>query len=254
MFRKLYGYRTCEKKLDGSKVERPCLYHQVGECPGPCSGKVSEDEYKKGINEIIRFFEGDTAGVVKDLKSKMLKCSENMEFEQAAAYRDMLNNIQEMTQVQRVTASDDMNRDVIGIAMKDFKAIVQVFFIRSGKMDKSNELFFRLARNWSASIPITVSIFLRVSIITGLSEFTSSLNKLYHSLIRAIRLHQLDFKVPAILLPQRAEDNARNKHEQGYHHHYTADNQRGEPRDQPGPKVIHPHRNKEYYCKNWYHY
>ncbi len=134
MFRKLYGYRTCEKKLDGSKVERPCLYHQVGECPGPCSGKVSEDEYKKGINEIIRFFEGDTAGVVKDLKSKMLKCSENMEFEQAAAYRDMLNNIQEMTQVQRVTASDDMNRDVIGIAMKDFKAIVQVFFIRSGKM------------------------------------------------------------------------------------------------------------------------
>ena len=134
MFRKLYGYRTCEKKLDGSKVERPCLYHQVGECPGPCSGKVSEDEYKKGIKEIIRFFEGDTAGVVKDLKSKMLKCSENMEFEQAAAYRDMLNNIQEMTQVQRVTASDDMNRDVIGIAMKDFKAIVQVFFIRSGKM------------------------------------------------------------------------------------------------------------------------
>ena len=134
MFRKLYGYRTCEKKLDGSKVERPCLYHQVGECPGPCSGKVSEEEYKKGINEIIRFFEGDTAGVVKDLKSKMLKCSENMEFEQAAAYRDMLNNIQEMTQVQRVTASDDMNRDVIGIAMKDFKAIVQVFFIRSGKM------------------------------------------------------------------------------------------------------------------------
>ena len=134
MFRKLYGYRTCEKKLDGSKVERPCLYHQVDECPGPCSGKVSEDEYKKGINEIIRFFEGDTTGVVKDLKSKMLKCSENMEFEQAAAYRDMLNNIQEMTQVQRVTASDDMNRDVIGIAMKDFKAIVQVFFIRSGKM------------------------------------------------------------------------------------------------------------------------
>jgi excinuclease ABC subunit C len=134
MFRKLYGYRTCEKKLDGSKVERPCLYHQVGECPGPCSGKVSEDEYKKGINEIIRFFEGDTAGVVKDLKSKMLKCSENMEFEQAAAYRDMLNNIQEMTQVQRVTASDDMNRNVIGIAMKDFKAIVQVFINRSRKM------------------------------------------------------------------------------------------------------------------------
>ena len=134
MFRKLYGYRTCDKKLDGTKTERPCLYHQVGECPGPCSGKVSEEEYKKGINEIVRFLEGDTAQVVKDLKAKMLKCSENMEFEQAAAYRDMLNNVEEMSQVQRVTASDEMNRDVIGIAMKDYKAIVQVFFIRSGKM------------------------------------------------------------------------------------------------------------------------
>ena len=134
MFRKLYGYRTCDKKLDGTKTERPCLYHQVGECPGPCSGKVSEEEYKKGINEIVRFLEGDIAQVVKDLKAKMLKCSENMEFEQAAAYRDMLNNVEEMSQVQRVTASDEMNRDVIGIAMKDYKAIVQVFFIRSGKM------------------------------------------------------------------------------------------------------------------------
>ncbi len=134
MFRKLYGYRTCDKKLDGTKTERPCLYHQVGECPGPCSGKVSEEEYKKGINEIVRFLEGDIEQVVKDLKAKMLKCSENMEFEQAAAYRDMLNNVEEMSQVQRVTASDEMNRDVIGIAMKDYKAIVQVFFIRSGKM------------------------------------------------------------------------------------------------------------------------
>ena len=134
MFRKLYGYRTCEKKLDGTRVERPCLYNQVGECPGPCSGKVSEEEYKKGINEIVCFFDGDTAGVVKDLKAKMLTCSQNMEFEQAAVYRDMLSNVEAMSQVQRVTASDEMNRDVIGIAMKDYKAIAQVFFIRSGKV------------------------------------------------------------------------------------------------------------------------
>ena len=134
MFRKLYGYRTCDKKIDGTKQERPCLYRDMGECPGPCSGKVSEETYKEGIEKIVRFFDGDTKGVIKSLKEKMLKCSENMEFEQAAAYRDMLNNVEAMSQVQRVTASDEMNRDVIGIAMKDFKAIVQVFFIRSGKM------------------------------------------------------------------------------------------------------------------------
>ncbi|MBR4341396.1 MAG: excinuclease ABC subunit UvrC [Lachnospiraceae bacterium] len=134
MFRKLYGYRTCVKKLDGTKIDRPCLYYQVGECMGPCSGKVSEEEYRKGIDEIIRFFEGDSTEVKKNLKSKMLECSENLEFEKAAEYRDMLNNVEQLGQTQRVTASDDMNRDVIGIAMKEYKAIVQIFFIRQGRM------------------------------------------------------------------------------------------------------------------------
>ena len=134
MFRKLYGYRTCNKKLDGQSVERPCLYHQVGECMGPCSGNVDPEEYRKGIDEIAGFFEGDSSSVKKNLKEKMLKCSENMEFEQAAAYRDMLQNVEELSQTQRVTAGFEMNRDVIGIALKDYKAVVQIFFIRSGKM------------------------------------------------------------------------------------------------------------------------
>jgi len=134
MFRKLYGYRTCNKKLDGQSVERPCLYHQVGECMGPCSGNVDPEEYRKGIDEIAGFFEGDSSSVKKNLKEKMLKCSENMEFEQAAAYRDMLQNVEELSQTQRVTAGFEMNRDVIGISLKDYKAVVQIFFIRSGKM------------------------------------------------------------------------------------------------------------------------
>ncbi len=134
MFRKLYGYRTCEKKLDGTKVDRPCLYHQVGECMGPCFGNVSEEEYKKGIDEIVKFFEGDSSQVKKSLKEKMLECSEKMEFEKAAEYRDMLNNVEQLGQTQRVTASDEMNRDVIGLAMKDYKAVVQIFFIRQGRM------------------------------------------------------------------------------------------------------------------------
>ena len=134
MFRKLYGYRTCNKKLDGQAVERPCLYHQVGECMGPCSGNVDPEEYKKGIDEIVRFFEGDSSSVKKSLKAKMLECSENMEFEKAAGFRDMLQNVEELSQTQRVTAGFEMNRDVIGIALKDYKAVVQIFFVRSGKM------------------------------------------------------------------------------------------------------------------------
>ena len=134
MFRKLYGYRTCNKKLDGTGQERPCLYHQVGECPAPCSGNVKEEEYRKGIDEIVRFFEGDSTFVKRDLKERMLKCSENLEFEKAAEYRDMLNNVEELSQTQRVTAADEMNRDVIGIAEKDYSAIVQIFFIRHGRM------------------------------------------------------------------------------------------------------------------------
>lgn len=134
VMRTLYKFRVCAKKLDGEKIERPCLYHQMGQCSGPCGGCVSPEEYNAGIKEIISFFDGDSSGIRRLLKQNMLDCSERMEFERAAEFRDMLRDIDELSQVQRVTATDESNRDCVGLALKDGRAVAQVFFIRGGKM------------------------------------------------------------------------------------------------------------------------
>lgn len=134
LLQNVYPYRNCEKVLDGSKVDRPCLYYQIGQCSGPCSGEVSEEEYKKGIDAIIAFFEGDTSGVKKTITDKMMAASEEMKYEEAQKYKEMLAGIDSMQQVQRVTSSDDANRDVIGLAQAGVRAIAQIFFIRGGRL------------------------------------------------------------------------------------------------------------------------
>lgn len=134
LLRKVYTFRTCEKVLDGSRVDRPCLYNQIGECSGPCSGNVDAEEYRKGIDAIVRFFDGDTAEVRKTITHKMRDAADAMRFEEAQLYKEMLENIDRMSQVQRVTSEDDTNRDVIGIAQANAKAIAQIFFIRGGRL------------------------------------------------------------------------------------------------------------------------
>lgn len=134
LLRKVYPYRTCEKVIDGSRSDRPCLYCQIGQCSGPCSGKVTEEEYKKGIESIVRFLEGDSTEVKKLLTEKMMAAAEDMRFEEAQSYKNMLMGIDSMQQVQRVTSSDDANRDVIGLAQAGVRAITQVFFIRGGRL------------------------------------------------------------------------------------------------------------------------
>ena len=134
MIRGLYKYRRCDKKLEVGKTERPCLYYQLGQCNGPCAGKVEAEDYRRDIDEIVSFFDGDSSGIKKLLKKKMMEHSERMEFEKAAEYRDMLRGIENLSQIQRATAADETNRDCVGLAVKDNKAIATVFFVRSGKM------------------------------------------------------------------------------------------------------------------------
>ncbi len=134
LLRKIYMPRTCSKRLDGTPNERPCLYYHMKQCKAPCTGKVSEEDYRRAIDSIIAFLDGDVSSVKRDIKAKMERASFAMEFEQAAEYRDMLRNIEKMSQTQKVTSGDEGNRDVIGLATADDEAVVQVFFIRNGKM------------------------------------------------------------------------------------------------------------------------
>lgn len=135
LLRRLYRIRTCNRNLpkDIGK-ERPCLYYQIKQCDAPCQGYISSEEYMKSINEVIEFLNGNYAIVTKNLEAKMKEASANLEFETAAEYRDLLLSVEKLSQKQKATDTNGTDRDIIAFATAGDEAVVQVFFIRSGKM------------------------------------------------------------------------------------------------------------------------
>ncbi|MBQ1194450.1 MAG: excinuclease ABC subunit UvrC [Lachnospiraceae bacterium] len=135
LLRKIYKIRSCRKKLpEDIGKGRVCLNYHIKQCDGPCMGYISSEDYKKSVNEAIEFLSGKYDNVLKMLENKMLSASEDMEFEKAAEYRDLLNNVKAIAQKQKITSEEIMDRDVIAYASEDFDAVVQVFFIREGKL------------------------------------------------------------------------------------------------------------------------
>ena len=114
--------------------DRPCLNYHIGQCNAPCQGYVSEAEYRENIESVISFLNGNYSEIMKELTGKMMDCSEKMEYEEAARYRDLLNSVKQIAQKQKITADDATDRDVIACAMDAEDAVVQVFFIRQGKL------------------------------------------------------------------------------------------------------------------------
>lgn len=152
LLRKLYKIRNCSRQIteDGEKT-RPCLYKHIGQCDAPCEGGVSKEAYKNMISEVMRFLDGDTDGIVKDLKAKMLAASEEMDFENAAVYRDRINAINAMKQDQKATDFKTEERDIIAFYAEDDRAVVQVFFMRGGRMLGREHFFFRGLEDTAAS-------------------------------------------------------------------------------------------------------
>jgi excinuclease ABC subunit C len=132
---KIYHLRNCHRVLprDTGK-ERPCLYHQIGQCPAPCQGYISQEAYGENFTKALKFLQGDTKGVLKELEEKMLEASAAMNFEEAAMYRDLMNSVQAVTQKQKITSDDQQDRDLVAMARGGDEAVVQVFFIRGGKI------------------------------------------------------------------------------------------------------------------------
>lgn len=131
----LFHLRNCRRVLprDIGK-ERPCLYHQIGQCPAPCQGNVSQEEYRENFEKALRFLQGDTKAVLKELTDKMTEVSAEMKFEEAAYYRDLIQSVQQVTERQKITSEDYQDRDIVAMARAQDEAVVQVFFIRGGKM------------------------------------------------------------------------------------------------------------------------
>lgn len=135
LLRKIYCIRTCNRNLPKDiGAERPCLYYHIKQCKAPCQGYISEEDYRKSIDQVIEFLNGNYALITKDLQAKMLKASENLEFEEAAEYRDLLQSVEKLSQVQKASDTDSVDRDIIAFASTGDEAVAQVFFIRDGKM------------------------------------------------------------------------------------------------------------------------
>ncbi len=135
LLRKIYKIRTCNRNLpkDIGK-ERPCLYYHLGQCDAPCQGYISEDSYRTNINEVIEFLGGNYTRVEKMLERQMEEASENLEFEKAAQVRDLLGSVRQIANKQKITNTDQGDRDVIAFAREKDEAVVQTFFIRGGKL------------------------------------------------------------------------------------------------------------------------
>ncbi|MFR5774038.1 MAG: excinuclease ABC subunit UvrC [Lachnospirales bacterium] len=132
---KIWQVRRCSKVFPRDIGKgRPCLNYHIGQCKAVCTGNVSEEEYNKMIGEILDFLGGKTENVVKNLTSKMLKYSAEMEFEKAAEVRDTIESIKILNQKQIVENLHIDDRDVIGFARGIRECIMQIFFIRGGKI------------------------------------------------------------------------------------------------------------------------
>lgn len=132
---KLYKIRTCSRQLpkDTGK-ERPCLNYHIGQCSAPCQGYVSEAEYRSAVNSVIDFLNGAYTPVLNKLTKQMQEAAEQMQYEEAAKYRDLIESVKQVAQKQKITADDGTDRDVIACASDGTDAVVQIFFIREGKL------------------------------------------------------------------------------------------------------------------------
>ncbi|MBQ3583396.1 MAG: excinuclease ABC subunit UvrC [Lachnospiraceae bacterium] len=132
---KIYKIRTCNRNLPKDIGNgRPCLNYQIKQCDAPCMGYISEETYKEKIKQVIDFLNGNYADVLSMLEEKMYAASEKMEFEEAAGYRDLINSVKAISNKQKITKDETMDRDILAYAMEGNDAVVQVFFIRSGKV------------------------------------------------------------------------------------------------------------------------
>lgn len=153
LVRKIYMVRSCNRSLprDCGK-DRPCLYYHMKQCTAPCQGNVSEEAYKQNIGQVLHFLNGNFQETIDQLTEKMMTASEEMRFEDAAGYRDLINSIRRIGERQKITTYGEEDRDIIAVAMDESEdlreqdAVVQVFFMRGGRLIGRDHFFLRVAR------------------------------------------------------------------------------------------------------------
>ena len=135
LLNKLFLLRTCNRSLPRDiGLDRPCLNYHIKQCLAPCQGYLSKEQYRSQVAGALEFLNGNYAPILKDLDDKMRQAAERLEFEEAAKYRDLYNSVKQVSQKQKITDSDGEDKDVIAMYQDEAEAVVQVFFVRDGKL------------------------------------------------------------------------------------------------------------------------
>lgn len=135
LLNKLFHLRTCSRNLPKDcGLDRPCLNYHIGQCPAPCQGNISREEYRRNVNKALEFLNGNYGLILDDLQEKMEAAAEALEFEEAARCRDLFNSVKQVSQKQKITDSDGEDKDIIALDRDGGEAVVQVFFVRGGRL------------------------------------------------------------------------------------------------------------------------
>ena len=148
LLNKLFQLRTCNRSLPKEiGNDRPCLNYHIKQCDAPCQAYISEEAYGEKVKKALEFLNGNFDPVLKDLEEKMLEASENLEFEQAIEYRELIGSVKQIAQKQKISNSDGEDKDIIAMASDREDAVVQVFFVREGRLIGRDHFYLRIAPN-----------------------------------------------------------------------------------------------------------
>lgn len=135
LLNKLYNLRTCTRSLPRDiGLERPCLNYYIKQCLAPCQGYISKEQYRQQVDQALEFLNGNYNMILKELEGKMKAAAEELDFEAAAGYRDLYNSVKSVSQKQKITDSVGEDKDIIALYQDEREAVVQVFFVRDGKL------------------------------------------------------------------------------------------------------------------------
>ena len=132
--RMVFPIRVCAHAINPDRPRRPCVHHQVGQCPAPCAGLVSKADYRKTIDSVIDFLNGRYAPVLTELKDRMMEASKEMNYERAALFRDRIRAVEAVMQKQKAISTAQADQDIIAVLPHEADALVQLMFVRSGRM------------------------------------------------------------------------------------------------------------------------
>ncbi len=198
----IFPHRTCSRDIpdEGVAYKRACLNLQMGKCPAPCIGLISKIDYRKSIQRIMNFLINRNQETIKELNEEMYKCSENLEFEKAARYRDQIREVEKIQKSQTMHFADEKNRDIVGIYQEENHTAVALLKIISGKMSLKEVYSFKNTENESKE-----SIMLAFLI----QYYLTRLDQLPHQIVIPFEPEEFD-KIDSILtkrmhIPQRGE-------------------------------------------------